>query len=112
MKNELKGFSFACNYEELKEEEGKRFIIDDEEIALFKVKEKIYALNNFCPHQHAPLIYDGFIENVKVVCPAHGWEFDLETGKMHTGGGGLKTYEVKIHEKKIFVKVVKKEWDW
>ncbi len=110
--DELQGFFDVCSVYELKKERGKRFLIDDVEIALFKVNNEIYALNNICPHQHSPLIYDGFIEEGCVVCPAHGWMFDLKTGKMPTGRKGLDAYEVKIVNDRIWVKVFKKKLLW
>ncbi len=105
-------FKRVCNIDDLKEKVGKRFFIDDVEIALFKVDGKIYALSNICPHQHTALIYDGFIEDCKVVCPAHGWEFDLKTGRMAQNRKGLDTYEVEVNDREVFVKVFKKELNW
>lgn len=112
MNNELDGFTKIYKYDDLKEKVGKRFFIDDVEVAVFKVDGKIYALNNICPHQHSALIYDGFIEDCKVICPAHGWEFNLSDGKMDKGRNGLDSYEVKIIEDDIYVKVFKKELNW
>ena len=68
---------------------GKRFIIDDVDIAVFKIDEEIFVVSNICPHQHSPLIYDRFVEDECVVCPAHGWMFKLRTGKTPMGYGGL-----------------------
>ena len=41
-------------------------------------------MSNICPHQQTRLIYDGFVEDEFVVCPAHGWKFNLGTGKKDT----------------------------
>ncbi len=49
-----------CKVTELPESEGKRFIVNGEDIAVFKVGEKIHAIGNICPHQHAAAIYTGF----------------------------------------------------
>ena len=46
MINSLEGYTKVCVYNELKEKIGKRFFVDDVEIALFKVDGNIYALNN------------------------------------------------------------------
>jgi 3-phenylpropionate/trans-cinnamate dioxygenase ferredoxin subunit len=87
--------------------------VDDVDVAVFKVENKVYALSNVCPHQHAPVIYNGFIEDGHVACPNHGWEFDLKTGDMKTPGKGLDIYKVKIENDEVFVKVIKKkDWDW
>lgn len=106
------GFDKICSLSDLSENEGKRFIVNDTELAVFKVNDKIYVLSNVCPHQHTALIYDGFIEDGCVVCPAHGWMFDLATGKTPMGSRGLNVYESKIIDDEIFVKVIKKELNW
>ena len=112
MKKKIDGYDFVCKTSDLKEKIGQRFLINDVEVALFKVDGKIYALSNICPHQHSPLIYDGFIEDNKVVCPAHGWEFNLENGKIDDNRKGLDAYAVKIVDDNIYVKVFKRELEW
>ena len=112
MNNSVNNFTFVCNFNDLKENSGKRFYVNEVEVAIFKSKGKIYSLNNVCPHQHSKMIYDGFIENGCVVCPSHGWMFDLQTGKMPNGGKGLDTYETKIIDDKVYLKVEKKELKW
>ena len=109
---DLEGFYFICDENDLKASEGKRFYINDTDVAIFKVKGKIYAVSNVCPHQQASRIYEGFVENNCVVCPLHGWTFSLETGNLHSGSRGLDTYPIKIIDGKIFAKVVKKQLNW
>lgn len=113
MKTELKEYTKVCALDDLSEKIGKRFFVDDTEIAVFKVDDEVYALNNICPHQKSAIIYDGFIEDCKVVCPAHGWEFNLSDGKMAKGRKGLDSYDVKIVDNDVYVKVFKKkDLDW
>lgn len=105
-------FKELCKVSDLNDREGKRFIVDETEIAVFKVDGEIYALSNICPHQHTALIYDGFIEDNCVVCPAHGWMFELKTGKFKTGKTILQTFPVLIKDGNVFVKVSQKEFNW
>ena len=106
------GFKFVCNLNDLTEYKGSRFIVENTEIALFKVKDNIFALSNICPHQHTTLIYDGIIEDGCVVCPVHGWTFDLKTGKQKSGARGLDTFLVKIENEDVFIKVEPKKYRW
>ena len=108
----MKHIRKICSVNDLREGYGKRIIVDDIEVALFKVENEIYALSNICPHQHSALIYDGFIEDGCVVCPAHGWMFDLKTGLMPTKASGLDVYPVIISEDDVYVKVFKRELKW
>jgi NAD(P)H-dependent nitrite reductase small subunit len=109
---DFEGFYLICSENDLKDSQGKRFYINDTDIAIFKVGDKIYAVSNVCPHQQASKIYEGFVENNCVVCPLHGWTFNLKTGNLHSGSKGLDTYPTKIVDGKIYAKVVKKELNW
>ena len=106
------GYTKICKLSDLKEEQGKRFLINDIEIAVFKVENEIYAVNNICPHQHSANIYDGFLEDGCVVCPSHGWMFNLKTGKQPTGARGLDTYPIKIIDDEVYALVKPKELKW
>lgn len=106
------GYTKICKLSDLKERQGKRFLINDVEIAVFKVENEIYAVDNICPHQHTANIYDGFLEDGCVVCPSHGWMFNLKTGKQPTGARGLDTYQIKIIDDEVFALVKKKELKW
>jgi nitrite reductase/ring-hydroxylating ferredoxin subunit len=106
------GYTKLCKFDELNEGNGRRFIVNETEVAVFKIENKIYALSNVCPHQHTTLIYDGFLEDEFVVCPAHGWKFNLKTGKQPGGERGLDSFPVMIVEDEVYVKVFKKELKW
>ncbi|RMD50771.1 MAG: nitrite reductase (NAD(P)H) small subunit [Ignavibacteria bacterium] len=105
-------FVKVCKTDELKEATGKRFIIDDVEIALFKVDGNVYAISNICPHQKTAMMHEGFIEKGKVVCPLHGWEFNLTDGTMDGGRRGIDCYKTEVRGDDVFVKVYKKELNW
>lgn len=108
----MSDFKRICKLTDLKEEIGKRFIVDDIEIAVFLYKGKVYAIDNICPHQKSPLLFDGYIEDGYVICPAHGWEFNLENGKRKNNLNGVRTYETKIINDEVYVKVLPKELNW
>ena len=79
------------------------FLPDGEEIALFNIKGKILAINNECPHEGAPLD-EGEVEDCKVTCPWHGWEFDLVTGAcLNVEGEQVKVYPVEVKEGEIYL---------
>ncbi len=106
------GYKNICSINQLKDREGKRFIINDVDVAVFKVDGEVFALSNICPHQQTTLIYDGFIEKEYVVCPIHGWMFNLKTGKTPSGTNGLVNYDVKIIDEQVYIKALKKRVNW
>lgn len=105
-------FKKICRLDSLKAGCGKKFVIDEVEIALFRLEEGVYAVSNICPHQHSAVIYDGIVEDGFVVCPVHGWKFSLSTGKQPAGYNGLDSYEVKIIDDSVYIKASKKEFKW
>lgn len=110
--NNENGFVFICNLSELKDGVGKRFYIDECDLAVFKIGDDISVLSNICPHQKAAIIYDGIIEKGKIICPAHGWEFNIKTGCYDDGRHGLDAYPIKIENGKLFAKIFKREINW
>jgi len=106
------GFTKICQIKDLKENSGKRFFIGDIDTAVFKLNNEIFALSNICPHQHAALLFDGFIEDEFIACPAHGWQFSLRTGKTPEGRNGISIYETFIEDGWLYIKAHKKELAW
>jgi NAD(P)H-dependent nitrite reductase small subunit len=106
------GFYQVCKLSDLKEKQGKKFIVNEVQIAVFKIGENVFALNNVCPHQHSAIIYDGFIEDDCIVCPAHGWKFRLTDGKLPSGSKGLESYNVKLLNEFVWIKVIQKKINW
>ncbi|MBI1847152.1 MAG: Rieske (2Fe-2S) protein [Candidatus Rokubacteria bacterium] len=40
---------------------------------------RFYATSHQCPHEDGPLA-EGWLEGASVICPWHGFDFDLTTG--------------------------------
>jgi nitrite reductase/ring-hydroxylating ferredoxin subunit len=50
-------------------------------IAIFNAGDgRVHATSPICPHEDGPLA-DGWVEAGAVVCPWHGFDFDLATGE-------------------------------
>lgn len=100
-------FRKICKVSEIYNRKGRRFILDDEnEIAVFKVENVIYVVDNICPHNHIPQIFDGYVEELYVTCPMHGFRFNLMTGEQPTKlGCRLRTFEHKTEGDYLYVKI-------
>jgi 3-phenylpropionate/trans-cinnamate dioxygenase ferredoxin subunit len=57
--------------------------LNEQAIIVLKVKEKLYAIGDICSHDDGPLD-NGLIEDHCIVCPRHGAEFDIRSGKALT----------------------------
>ena len=61
---------------------GERLLVDIGEtpVVIFNIAGEFFAIGDLCTHDDGPL-GDGDIEAFNVVCPRHGAEFDVRTGK-------------------------------
>ena len=69
----------ALAADEIQEGVGKLVEVDGQEIAFFKSSGEICAIHNLCPHAGGPLA-EGSVREGQVMCPWHGWQFNLKTG--------------------------------
>jgi nitrite reductase (NADH) small subunit len=77
--------------------EARVFQVDGEKIAVFRTRGgEVYAVQAECPHRKGPLA-DGLLGGSTLICPLHGWKFDLKTGQALFGDCGLKTFSVTVN---------------
>jgi ferredoxin-nitrite reductase len=69
--------------QEIAEGSAKLLRSKGEEMAVFKSNGRLYGIQNICPHEGGQLC-NGWIEGGEVVCPLHGYKFDLKTGACST----------------------------
>lgn len=63
--------------------EGRGTLVEREglTIAIFNAGNgQVHATSPLCPHEDGPLA-DGWLEDGAVVCPWHGFDFDLASGE-------------------------------
>ncbi len=79
--------------------EGRLFETGSTLIAIFRARDgRIYATEPWCPHKGGPLT-DGIVAGGKVVCPLHGYTFELGSGKpVHNECRALRTYPVRLND--------------
>lgn len=75
--------------------EGRAYVVDGRQIAVFRLRDgSLRALDAVCPHRGGPLA-DGLTDSRVVVCPLHGFTYDLETGcEVGNGGAAVTAYPV------------------
>lgn len=85
--------------------EAKEFEVAGKTICVANVNGSCTAIDNVCLHMGGPL-GQGYIENGKIVCPWHGWEYDPATGSLE---GDPKTridvYPIKVENGDVLVDV-------
>jgi len=102
------------------------FAIETVEVGVFRVGDRIIAYENTCPHAGGPVCQGKIFNRVEelltsekkslglrfstrrnIVCPWHGYEFDIETG-CHPADRTLKLKPVKVNVRdgQIFIMLV------
>lgn len=71
-----------------------------ERVAIFNVDGTYYAISDACPHAGGPLS-EGYVEDGKVVCPWHGWCFDLDPTKCEPPSDMVCRYRVHVENGSI-----------
>jgi nitrite reductase/ring-hydroxylating ferredoxin subunit len=94
---------------------GERRIVQagSRSIGVFRVGDRFYGIRNRCPHQGGPLCRGHLLADatadapgspristnpLRIACPWHGWEYDLETGQSFLGAAqaGVRSYGVAL----------------
>jgi nitrite reductase (NADH) small subunit len=84
--------------------EAKEFLCGSKTLCVANVNGRYAAVDNFCPHRGGPL-GQGIVEGSKIVCPWHGWEFELETGNNpFTPNLSVQSYELKVDGATVYAR--------
>jgi nitrite reductase (NADH) small subunit len=77
--------------------EGRALAVGAEQVAVFRLRDgSLRALAAVCPHRGGPLA-DGLLDQRVVVCPLHGFSYDLQTGaEVGNGGAPVCAYTVTL----------------
>ncbi len=91
---------------EVKEDAPVPVTLGDKQLAVYRLGDSYYALDDVCPHAYA-LLSSGFIEGDRVECPLHQAAFHIPTGKCVAPPAeeDLKKYPLKIEGDDIFIDV-------
>lgn len=78
--------------------------IGKKQILITKFLDKLFAIDNRCPHEGYPLS-EGTVDSQTCVltCNWHNWKFDLKTGNCIDGGDHVTAYPIKEENEHIYV---------
>jgi nitrite reductase (NADH) small subunit len=73
-------------------------------VAVFNLGEgRFSATSPVCPHEEGPLA-EGWIEGDAVVCPWHGFDFEVGTGRCRVDEAlTITVYPVRVHDGSVEV---------
>jgi 3-phenylpropionate/trans-cinnamate dioxygenase ferredoxin subunit len=89
---------------------GERLFVEIEglRIVIFNIAGQFFAIGDVCSHDDGPL-GDGMLDGHLVVCPRHGAEFDIRTGKAITLPAvvDIPAYPVRVADGRIEIGIPK-----
>ena len=91
----------VCALSDLREGEPKALMSGGRNLALVRVADTVHAFDGICPHRGASL-GEGFLNDGCLVCPWHGWQFDLQTG-MYAPGSGVTKFVTEVRDGAVWV---------
>lgn len=80
------------------------FDVEDRQIAIYKLADGYYAIEDICTHDGGPLV-EGEVEGNEVICPRHGARFDIRTGAAlcMPAVTPVASYPVRLHGDDLYV---------
>ena len=85
--------------------EAREFMVGEKTICVANCEGALSAMDNVCLHRGGPL-GQGVIEEGKVVCPWHGWQYDPKTGEAaHNAAAKVAVYPIKIEGDDVLVEI-------
>ena len=79
--------------------------VNGRHVAVFRLGDEFFALDNACLHRGGPLC-DGPIDNNIVTCPWHGWSYEIRTGTMvQDPRVGVSKHDVRIEGEQVSVRL-------
>jgi 3-phenylpropionate/trans-cinnamate dioxygenase ferredoxin subunit len=96
----------VCKSDEVTNDEPKAITIKGLEIGIFRVDDRLYAIENVCSHEYAYLT-KGFVEGAVVECPLHEARFCLKTGDCLKGPATepVATFEIQEKDGEVSVRI-------
>jgi nitrite reductase/ring-hydroxylating ferredoxin subunit len=64
-------------------------------LVIGRVRDGYFAIDDVCPHAGASLGF-GTLEGNALVCPLHGWEFDVFSGECAMFGAIVASHPIRV----------------
>ncbi|GAC1466056.1 MAG: nitrite reductase small subunit NirD [Isosphaeraceae bacterium] len=94
-----------CKIDDVPEGRGLTCEHEGLRIAVFQDSGQLHALLGRCPHANGSL-GQGWLEGGEVVCPLHGWRFQLSTGRCTSvRGESVHRFRCEVRGEEVWVEV-------
>jgi nitrite reductase (NADH) large subunit len=100
---------FVCDLDEVLPDCGVAALIDGRQIAVFRICDSVYALDNYDPHSDANVLARGIVGDLQgelvVASPVYKHHFSLITGRcIEDADQSVRVYPARVTDGRIWVK--------
>jgi ferredoxin-thioredoxin reductase catalytic chain len=92
----------VARVDDMRDGEARRVLVGKRDLAVFRVDGAFHALSNVCRHAFAPLS-EGWVDGHVVMCPWHGWRYDVRDGTTDHPDADVRTYPVVVRDGEVLV---------
>ena len=87
---------------------GRLVVVDVQgtRVVVIRVGDNVHACADVCSHRGGRLS-EGRLMGARLVCPLHGWRFDVRTGQcvLPSHGNSVPVYPVRVDGDDVFVEL-------
>ena len=97
-----------CPFDELVDGEARRFDIDGHRLAVARIGEQVFCIDDRCSHEDFSLSEgEVLVDECEIECARHGATFDLKTGLPQSlpATTGVATYLVTVNGNEVQVEL-------
>lgn len=100
---------FVCELDEVLPDAGVAALVDEKQIAIFRIGDSVHAISNFDPHSNANVLARGLVGDVQsepvVASPIYKHHFSLITGRcIEDADMSVPVYPARVSEGRVWVK--------
>ncbi len=93
----------VCRVSDLKPGSVRHVKVGKNDLAITRVGDEFFAVSNICRHAFGPL-GDGVMEGYELVCPWHGWRYDVRDGTTDHPGSDLRVQPLFIVNEYVMIR--------
>jgi nitrite reductase/ring-hydroxylating ferredoxin subunit/ferredoxin-thioredoxin reductase catalytic subunit len=94
----------AVRFEDLAPGIPRHIKIGKRDLAIVRVGDEVFALSNLCRHAFGPLS-EGFADGFFLMCPWHGWRYDVRDGTTDHPNADVSTFPVTVRADIVYISI-------
>lgn len=94
----------VMRFEDLCDHTVRPFEIGNRKLAIARIGDEVFATAGICRHAGGPL-GQGFVDGEDVVCPLHGWRFNVRDGSTDHPGSDIKVFPASVKDGVVYITI-------